>query len=437
MVALTIRAEKSKPVKQSKHIVFATTGSLGDLYPFLAVGQKLNEKGHHVVIATTKIYASIVEKAGLTFHHMRPDPEDTASFHAKFMDSHTSAKFVFQNYLSPAIEKSYSDLLVATKNADLLISQSLALAAPLVADTTHIPWLSAVFQPMTLFSRYDPPCLPFLFFLPSKLSFSTRFNGKIMAYAKKYTLPWVKDVTNLKQNLGIQSDQHPIYEGQLSSQGVLAMFSPLIGQPQSDWPEHTVQTGSALFTQHDDTLSDDLMRFIGKDEPFLVFTLGSASSNAAGNFYSESLNAARQIGCRALLLTSGLSALEKFPDPLPEWALRVNYAPYGQIFKHATVIIHSGGIATSMTAIQSGQPQIVVPFAHDQIDNAKRLKKLGISRTIKRKDYNATTIVAHLKNMIADQKLYDKTKLIASQANMEDGATAACLEIEKMLVCHV
>jgi len=44
------------------------------------------------------------------------------------------------------------------------------------------------------------------------------------------------------------------------------------------------------------------------------------------------------------------------------------------------MLVHHGGIGTSAQALTAGIPQLVVPFAHDQFDNAARLMRLGRSQ---------------------------------------------------------
>lgn len=56
---------------ESKRIVIATIGSLGDLHPCLALALELMRRGHHVTIATTPYYRSKVEALGITFRPMR------------------------------------------------------------------------------------------------------------------------------------------------------------------------------------------------------------------------------------------------------------------------------------------------------------------------------------------------------------------------------
>ena len=53
-------------------IVFATTGSLGDLHPCLALGTELRRRGHGVAIATAAWYREKIEACGLEYRPMRP-----------------------------------------------------------------------------------------------------------------------------------------------------------------------------------------------------------------------------------------------------------------------------------------------------------------------------------------------------------------------------
>ena len=68
-----------------KHIVIATVGSLGDLFPFLAVGQVLRRRGHRVTVATHAVHRDMVVQAGLAFHDASgmPEPDDREAFTAR------------------------------------------------------------------------------------------------------------------------------------------------------------------------------------------------------------------------------------------------------------------------------------------------------------------------------------------------------------------
>ena len=56
--------------RMTKRIVFAVWGSLGDLYPYLAIARELQSRGHHCVILTHHLLRPRVEAAGLEFAPM-------------------------------------------------------------------------------------------------------------------------------------------------------------------------------------------------------------------------------------------------------------------------------------------------------------------------------------------------------------------------------
>jgi len=70
---------------------------------------------------------------------------------------------------------------------------------------------------------------------------------------------------------------------------------------------------------------------------------------------------------------------EQLPAVLPAGALHVSHAPFSALLPRLSALVHHGGIGTSAQALAAGIPQLVVPFAHDQFDNAARLHRLGVA----------------------------------------------------------
>jgi UDP:flavonoid glycosyltransferase YjiC (YdhE family) len=211
------------------------------------------------------------------------------------------------------------------------------------------------------------------------------------------------------------------------------MFSPLLGKPQDDWPAAAIQTGAALFREPNAALPDALREFLGSDDaPLAVFTLSSAASNAAGNFYRESLRAAGALGLRALLIMGGLSAGQALPQPLPRWAMRIDYAPFEDVFPHAAAIVHSGGVATCSKALAAGRPQIIVPHAHDQLDNALRLKQAGVAQIVPARRASAVGLRRALAKALGDATMRERAAKLALDPGCEDGASLACDTLESL-----
>lgn len=305
----------------------------------------------------------------------------------------------------------------------MLVSQSLVLAAPLVAEKTSIPWVSAVFQPFTLFSQFDPPVMPVpLPSRPDKLVI--QINEKIVFYARKWTESWVQPVYQFRERIGLTRGGHPIFEGQHSPQGVLAMFPELWGKPQSDWPSPCAQTGAALYQpQQRQPLPPQLQEFLQSGKPPILFTLGASSGKDAGRFYSQSLKAAEKLTQRALFLTGG--ERHDLPQQLPNWAMQYEYIDYTTVFPHAKLIAHAGGIGTAVLALLAGKPQLLVPSAHDQLDNSERLARQGLGLVIRKPAYNSRKAAVTINRILKDTALQQNAAAFKDNKDIAAGAEQA------------
>ena len=144
----------------SKHIVLATFGSLGDLHPSQALALGLLSRGHRVTIATHEIYRAKVEAEGAHFHPVRPHLEPNEEMMRLIMDARKGPEQVLAKIFFPAVRDSYQDLLEATRDADLLVTHPITYAGPIVAAKTGIAWVSTVLAPISFFSAFDPPAIP-------------------------------------------------------------------------------------------------------------------------------------------------------------------------------------------------------------------------------------------------------------------------------------
>jgi UDP:flavonoid glycosyltransferase YjiC (YdhE family) len=76
---------------------------------------------------------------------------------------------------------------------------------------------------------------------------------------------------------------------------------------------------------------------------------------------------------------------------------------------------------------------LVVPFAYDQPDNAARLVRLGVARTIGNGSYTAARSVRELRKLLTDPLYQINADRIAGLIAAEDGVGAACDALENCL----
>lgn len=416
-------------------IVFATFGSLGDVHPLLALALEMKRRGHEVCFATSEYYRAKIETTGLGFAPLRPaiSPDDKELV-ANLMDRKKGTERLFRDLLFPSLADSYHDLQAATRGADLLVSSETIYAAPILAAKTRLRWVSVTLAPMSFFSAFDPPVFPIYSDLAKLRFLGARFNRLMMRLARFHTRRWSQPVYDFRREMGLPRGRDPIYDAKYSPHRVLALFSKTLGEPQRDWAKQTRQTGFCFYDAHntDNANSSEsasrVEAFLQNGAPPIVFTLGSAAVWSAGDFYQNSVRATKMLGRRALFLVG-----ENVIRDLPNTMLAIDYAPYSLVFGRACAVVHQGGVGTTAQAMRAGVPQIIVPWSHDQPDNAARMVRSGAGLSVARRQYSPQNIARTLKYLLETPSFAQRAQQIAAIIAQENGIQNACDELEREL----
>jgi UDP:flavonoid glycosyltransferase YjiC (YdhE family) len=135
-------------------------------------------------------------------------------------------------------------------------------------------------------------------------------------------------------------------------------------------------------------------------------------------FFEESIEAARRLGKRAMLVTN-------FPDQiaarLPQRIRTFGYLPFSRALPRAALLVHHGGIGTLAQAVKSGIPQLIVPNGHDQFDNGWRVERLGLGRSIPQTRYRAGLAMRTIRAILDDPEVAGRAQRYAARI---DGAAA-------------
>jgi UDP:flavonoid glycosyltransferase YjiC (YdhE family) len=112
--------------------------------------------------------------------------------------------------------------------------------------------------------------------------------------------------------------------------------------------------------------------------------------------------------------------------------IAVEYAPFSELFPRAVATVHQGGVGTTGQAMRAGRPVLVMPYSHDQPDNAARVVRLGMARTIERRRYRADRAAAELKLLLDDPSYTQAAAAVAGRVRVEQGARVAADAIERL-----
>lgn len=417
-------------------IVLSNIGTFGDINPLIALALELKRREHAPVLALPNVFRPKIEPLGLEFRAVRPDIDPNNSVLVEMVyDVKHGTEHGLRNFLFPSLRQTYDDLLVAAtkpERADLMLLGELNYAGPLVAEATGIQWASYVLAPLSFFSAYDPPVLPPFPHLAHFDKLPGMGHG-MNRLARWTTRAWPEPIFALRRELGLGRGANPLFDAKHAPELVLALFSRVLGVEQKDWPAHTLITGFCFYDADagKGELPAHLEEFLAEGEAPIVFTLGSAAVLAAGDFYEVSAQAAMRMGRRAVLLI-GTDPRNRLKQVLPPSICVAEYAPYSALLPRASLVVHQGGVGTTAQCLRAGKPMLIMPYSHDQPDNARRMRRLGVGQTIQKSQYRAGRVAKMLGGMLADAALAERAASIADVLRREDGVKSACDALEAL-----
>jgi UDP:flavonoid glycosyltransferase YjiC (YdhE family) len=89
-------------------------------------------------------------------------------------------------------------------------------------------------------------------------------------------------------------------------------------------------------------------------------------------------------------------------------------------------------VGTTAQCLRAGKPMLIMPFSHDQPDNARRMRRLKVAQVIQRSNYTPKRVARRLKAMLDAPKLAQRAKTVAQQLSKENGVRTACDALEEL-----
>ena len=408
-------------------------GSLGDLHPMISLGLELRSRGHEVVINTWDGYAEKIAMLGFEFARLRPslDPNDKELI-KRAVDTRNGPETVIRELVLPYLDDMFEDLKTACEGADAMVTGELLYVAKSLHEITGINWITTTLSPLTLFSFHDPGIYPGAGFLELLRPLPVFVHRGIFEFARLTIKHWFKPYREFRERRGLDPDHDPVFLDKFSEQCHLAMFSRAFAAPQPDWPPHAIQPGFCFYDGQEDEgkMPDGLQEFLDAGDPPIVFTLGSAAVMDAGEFFNESAKAAVRLGRRTVLI---YGRDNEPPKGMSDEIVGFEYAPFSRVFPRASCVVHQGGVGTTGQVLRAGVPHLVMPYAHDQPDNAARIRRIGVGEMIDRHRYTGDRAAKLISDILAAPSYAQKAKEIQAVIDTEGGSFAACDAIEKTL----
>jgi UDP:flavonoid glycosyltransferase YjiC (YdhE family) len=220
----------------------------------------------------------------------------------------------------------------------------------------------------------------------------------------------------------------------LSPEFVIGLFPGWYAAPQPDWPPQLRLAGFGRFDGALDgarpALPDDVRTFCEAGPPPIAFTLGTGMTHAAG-FFRKAVAACDALGARGLLLTKYPHVI---PPRLPRRLRHCAFAPFRELLPLCAAVVHHGGVGTTAAALEAGCPQLVLPLAWDQPDNAARVARLAAGVALGPRCRSSGHLSRALARLTAPD-FRDRCRAIAIRADGEDGLKRAAGWVVQLARC--
>lgn len=371
-----------------RRAVVLAAGSAGDVVPLAGIAAALSRRGIDTTLMAPGRYRPL-SPAGVAFRSLGADEVFDAVFDGSRLWTARHGLSESWRYYGAAALSGYRQLADGWSPSDTaLVSSSFAVAARLAEDALGFANTTVHLSPAVLYSRRDPPRWP-AFSIPH--GWPTWAKAAAAATAERVAIdPVIRralraalEVAHVVPGRGMFS--HFIH----SPRRVAYLFPRWFAEAAADWPAVGRHVGFPQFVPPQAGLSPDLRRFVTQSAGSLAVVTAGTSVSGRPAWVEHAVVALRQAGARVLVLAPGHSVPGRSDDDRLWVASWVNLR---EVLPHARLIVHHGGIGTAIEALRARTPQWLFPGAHDQPDNAERLRRLGVARVF---DTRASTAVLH------------------------------------------
>lgn len=360
--------------QRGPRLTILTVGSRGDVQPYIALGQGLQQAGFAVTLATHEPFKAFIQEHGLGFAPLAGDPRAllTSEQGQQLLSARGNPVKIMRRFAElaePLIEGLLTDSLQACREAQAVLYALPAYFGYHVADRLGLPSMGAYLQPVNRTGGFASIAFP--------QSRSHLYNYLTHLLTEQIAWQPFRAVTNRwRREQGLEPEPLRGYFGRLQEQHypMLYGYSPTVLPKPTDWGEWLHVTGYWFLEQQDWQPPRRLLAFLEKGPPPVYVGFGSMRDRRSADISRIVLQTLRRLDRRAVLL-SGWGGLQ--PAELTADMLMIESAPHDWLFPHMAAVVHHGGAGTTAAGLRAGVPNVIVPFFADQGFWGRRVKTIG------------------------------------------------------------
>ncbi len=411
------------------HYILTPFGSSGDVFPYLAIGRGLRQRGHDVTVCAAGLFREAVDRAGLAFASGRSaDDYDAITHHPDLWHPRRGMRLVLR-LLSDALRDHYATLAdLYEPGRTVLVGHPLALVTRTFEEKHGAPAASIHIAPGVIRSEYIAPVFEPRYDLSKAPRWCKR--GLYWVADRFFLDPYITPALNtFRAELDLPPVRRVFNDWLHSPQLTIGIFPEWFGPPQPDWPPQIRLTGFILYDDDESPhIDDDIEEFLTAGDPPIVFTPGTGNRQAR-DFFTVAVKAVEMLGMRALLLTG---YPEQLPVDLPEVVRHASYLPFSSVLPRSAAIVHHGGVGTCAQGLAAGTPQLTMPMGFDQPDNSARLRRLGVGTWLTPRKFTPQRLASALEKLLESSETSAACQEYSRRVRETDAVGATCDLLEEL-----
>lgn len=420
----------------SKQIVILTLGSRGDVQPYVALGQGLQQAGHQVRLVAPRTFANLASAYGLAFAPVQLNPqEELQKPEVQAFFRQGPARLMLNlgkliRFSQGLYDQLFADFWAGSAGADLIIAASVAYGAQECAEKRCIPLIASHLAPVS-------PTRAFSNIFMTAARPLGPFNRVTHLLMEQISWQSVRTAVNRWRTQTLALPPLPTFQTiytRMRATGlpILYAYSPHLIPKPADWlPQETVTGYWFLDAPTTFQPSEALVRFLNQGVPPICIGFGSMSIEDPPQVIELIREALRLSGQRAILL----AGWAKLPaDTADVQIFCLDQAPHDWLFPQVAAILHHGGAGTTGACLRAGIPAIITPFLLDQFGWAEIVQRRGLGlKTKPIARLTAPALAATIQQTIADQAMRQRVATLGRQVREEQGVLSAIQALGALL----
>jgi len=406
-----------------------TTGSRGDVQPFIALALGLMQKGHDVTIVASENFRDFVEGFGVQFMPVTGNSEQiiNSPVALKLLEGGSVFKFFYhlQKATAQSADRSHRDILEACRHFDFLIVSVLPLPVVYSIAEKYHKKCAAVFLSLPPIPTRE---FPFQAIGTKGHPWINRLSYRLLGLGY---LMISKQINKFRKEIGLPPAN--VMKACLRS-GMLAItaLSPQLVTQPGDWPSNAHITGFFYLPpsarQMQKEVPEGLEDWLAKGDKPVYIGFGSIPIPDQAKLY-QALE--RLLAEKRVVLGAGWSMLKDLPVHPNLFAAK--YIDHDWLMPRCCAVVIHGGIGTVAAALRSGTPIIVVSVLADQPVNGIMIEEKGLGRHIPFKKLSSGRLLQAV-HAVQDPLIVNSCQKIAAAIRTEDGVGRAVELIEEYSV---